>query len=114
MYRVKDNKSCVILAITLYHGPWNSHLVIERQKASELTLVPIQSVPKLKPSEMGHVLILARYLKNLQNSTFFEALEGDRINGVAEDNTETHSQDKSNGRERANLSHWLALSKGPN
>jgi hypothetical protein len=60
-----------------YHGPWNSQLVTQRQKASELTLLTRKPVPKLQPSKVGDVLILARYLQNLQNSTSFEAPEGE-------------------------------------
>jgi hypothetical protein len=34
--------------------------------ASELTLVPRQHVPNLKPSEVRNVLILVRYVQNPQ------------------------------------------------
>jgi hypothetical protein len=51
---------------------------------SELTLVPRQPVPKLKPSKLRDVLNLVRYVQNPQNATFFEALASDPVNEVAE------------------------------
>jgi hypothetical protein len=81
-YRVNDAESCVILPRTSYHVLWNSHLVTERQKAPEFTLVPRQPTLKLKPSEMGAVLILARYLgihSVLATYSYFEALAGDSV-----------------------------------
>jgi hypothetical protein len=97
MYRVKDTEPCVIFARTSYHGMWNSHLVTQRQKVSELTLVPREPLPKLKPSNLRDVLNLVRYLRNPQNATFFEALASDSINEVAEGNAEPESEDYSSG-----------------
>jgi hypothetical protein len=64
---------------------------------SELTLVPRQPVPKLKPSKLRDVLNLVRYLQNPQNATFFQALASDSVNEVAEGNAETDSEDNSSG-----------------
>jgi hypothetical protein len=76
---------------------WNSHLVTQRQKVSELTLVPRQPVRKLKPSKLYDVLNLIRYLQNPQNATFFEALASDSVNEVAEGSADTDSEDNSSG-----------------
>jgi hypothetical protein len=46
---------------------------------------------------MGDMLILARYLRNPQNTTFFEALAGDSVNEVAEGNKETDSEGNCSG-----------------
>jgi hypothetical protein len=69
MCRVKDIESFAILARMSHHGPWKSHLGTETQRASEVTLVPRQPAPKLKPSEVGDVSSLVRYLRNPQNAT---------------------------------------------
>jgi hypothetical protein len=60
MYRAKDTKPWVILAITSCHASWNSHLVTQKQKASELNLVPKQPAPKPKPSKVDCMLIVFR------------------------------------------------------
>jgi hypothetical protein len=57
-----------------------------------LNLVPRQPVPKLIPSEMRYVLILVTYLHNPQNATFFVALAGYSVRGVAEGIAGTDSE----------------------
>lgn len=60
---------------------------------------PKVTCPKLKPSEMGDVSSLVTYLRNPQDATFFEALAGDLVNEVAENNKDTDSEDNSSDLE---------------
>jgi hypothetical protein len=48
---------------------------------------------------MGDVSSLVTYLRNPQDATFFEALAGDLVNEVAENNKDTDSEDNSSDLE---------------
>jgi hypothetical protein len=73
---------------------WKSHMVTQRHRAPELTLVPKL---KINLSEVNDMLNLMWYLQNPQYVPFFEALSDDSDNEVVGNVTKTDSDCSSSG-----------------